>query len=369
MKCIVVHYSEIGTKGQNRGYFERKLLHNIRETIGGKVERRSGRIIIKEPRMPIERLKKIAGVYSYAEAEEVEANIEDIKKTALLLAKKSKARTFRVSAARSDKRFLLSSMKVNALVGAEIVKKAKKKVNLTEPEQEISIIISDKAYVYDHREICMGGLPVGTAGKLVCLLSGGIDSPVAAYKMMTRGCRIVFVHFHNHDPFIEKIKDLADILSKYQGKTTLYLVPFKDVQQQIIKKTDPRFRMLLYRRVMMRIAEEIKEKEHALGLITGDSVAQVASQTLENLNVIYDSIKCPVFSPLIGMNKQEIVEEAKKIGTYEVSIKPYTDCCSVLIAKHPATKGEVLKVRELEEKAKLKTLIKKAIKQTEILKI
>src|SRR3989344_197339 len=369
MKCIVVHYSEIGTKGGNRRWFEKRLADNIRNSVGGEVKRINGRIIIKNPKHE-EKLKYISGIYSYALGEEVASDLSAIKKTALELAKKSKAKTFRVTATRSDKSFPYTSMKVNEIVGGEVWKKTKKKVKLKDAELEIFIeIVGGSAYVFGEKILCIGGMPVGTAGRLVCLMSGGIDSPVAAYRMMTRGCKIVFVHFHNHDPFVKKITDLVKILSQYQGKSKLYLVPFKAIQQQIIKKTDPRYRMIIYRRVMMQIAEEIMHKEHALGLITGDSVAQVASQTLENINSIYDAVKTPIFAPLIGTHKQEIIETAKGIGTYETSIKPYTDCCSVLVAKHPATRSTVEEVRAMEKKLRIKTLIKKTMKETEIVKI
>ena len=369
MKCVVVHYSEIGTKGGNRRFFERRLADNIRNNVGGTVTRINGRILVKDPKHP-EKLKHISGIYSYSPAEEIESNLAEMKKAALAIAKASKAKTFRLSASRSDKSFAYTSMRVNELVGGDVWKKTKKKVKLKNPELEIFIeIVGGKAYVYSEKILCIGGMPVGTAGRLVCLMSGGIDSPVAAYRMMTRGCKVIFVHFHNHDPFVKKITDLVKILSQYQGRSKLYLVPFKDIQQQIIKKTDPRYRMIIYRRVMMQIAEEIMHKEHALGLITGDSVAQVASQTLENINSIYDAVKTPIFSPLIGTHKQEIIETAKGIGTYETSIKPYTDCCSVLVAKHPATKSTVDEVRAMDKKLRIKTLIKKTMKETEIVKI
>ena len=369
MKCIVVHYSEIGTKGGNRRWFEKRLADNIRNSVGGEVKRINGRIIIKNPKHE-EKLKYISGIYSYALGEEVASDLSAIKKTALELAKKSKAKTFRVTATRSDKSFPYTSMKVNEIVGGEVWKKTKKKVKLKDADLEIFIeIVGGSAYVFGEKILCIGGMPVGTAGRLVCLMSGGIDSPVAAYRMMTRGCKIVFVHFHNHDPFVKKITDLVKILSQYQGKSKLYLVPFKAIQQQIIKKTDPRYRMIIYRRVMMQIAEDIMHKEHALGLITGDSVAQVASQTLENINSIYDAVKTPIFAPLIGTHKQEIIETARGIGTYETSIRPYTDCCSVLVAKHPATKSTVEEVRAMEKKLRIKTLIKKTMKETEIVKI
>lgn len=368
MKCILVHYSEIGTKKDNRGFFEKALANNIHMMLQCKTERQRGRILLrglKDPAM----LAFIPGVHSFSVAEEVPKKFEKIAAQAVKIAKKSKAKTFRVTAQRSDKTFPKTSMELNKEIGAAVWKATKKKVDLHTPELEIFIEVAEKAFVYSSRTFGVDGLPVGTAGKVVCLLSGGIDSPVAAYRMMTRGCKVVFVHFHNYDPFIAKIKDLTAIMSKYQGKSTLYTVPFKEVQQEIIKKTDPRFRMILYRRLMMKIAEEIMHRENAKGLVTGDSLAQVASQTLENINAIYDAIDAPVFSPLIGRGKIDIIDEAKRIDTYNISIKPYTDCCSVLIAKHPATKSQVAEVRKLEKKLKINALVKDAIKRAEVVRI
>ncbi len=368
MKIVLVHYSEIGTKKDNRGYFERKLAENIHNTLDAKVERQRGRILVRGAKK-LDALKFLPGVHSYSVVEEIEPKFEKIKAAAVALAKKSKAKTFRITAQRSDKNFPHTSMELNKQVGAEVWKKTKKKVDLHNPELEIFIEVAQKAYVYSQKEKGPDGLPVGSAGKVVCLLSGGIDSPVAAYRMMTRGCKIIFVHFHNYDPFIAKIKDLVSVLSKYQGRSTAYLVPFKEVQQEIIKKIDPKYRMILYRRLMMKISEEIMHKENAKGIVTGDSLAQVASQTLENIHAIYDAIDAPIFSPLIGRGKIDIIDEAKKIDTYGTSIKPYTDCCSVLIAKHPATKSDTTEIRKLEKKLKISALVKDAIKRAEVVKI
>ena len=369
MKCILVHYSEIGTKGGNRNFFEKKLIENIKNVIKGKVERKRGRIIVKTPEKYIDNLRRVPGIAYFSVAEEVPLSMPKIKKTAIAIAKKSKAKSFRITSSRSDKSFPYNSMQLNTVLGAAVWKATRKKVDLHKPELEIFVEVAEKAYVYGEKIQGVGGLPVGTAGKLVCLMSGGIDSPVAAYRMMSRGCRIVFVHFHNHDPFIGKIKDLVKILSKYQGSSKIYLVPFKEVQQEIIKKTDPKYRMLLYRRLMMQIAEQVAKREHALGLVTGDSVAQVASQTLHNINVIYEPVSLPILSPLIGTHKQDIINEAQKIGTYKTSIQPYTDCCSILIGKHPETHAKLKEIKKLEKKLKISSLIKKAMKKAEIERI
>lgn len=369
MKCIVVHYSEIGTKGKNRRFFEKKLAENVKNITSGTVERKSGRIIIKKPKGDMNKLKHIAGISYFAFAEEVPLSLVKIKKSVTVMAKKSTAKTFRITASRANKSFKYTSLQLNKMLGDAV---SRKKVDLHNPQLEIFVEIADKAYIYSQKIRAAGGLPVGTAGKLVCLLSGGIDSPVAAYRMITRGCKIVFVHFHNYDPFMIKVKTLVGILSHYQGRSTVYLVPFKEVQSKIIKKTmknGSKYRMLLYRRLMLQISEQIAKKEHALGLVTGDSVAQVASQTLQNLNVIYDAVRLPIFSPLIGTHKQDIIDEAKRIGTYETSILPYTDCCSVLVGKHPATRADLATVKKLEKKLKISSLVNKALKKAEVEKI
>ena len=209
MKCILVHYSEIGTKGGNRGFFEKKLVDNIKNVVKGKVERRPGRIIVKTSAKNADSLKRVPGIAYYSIAQEVSLSMPKISRAMVDIAKKSPAKTFRITASRSNKSFPYTSMQLNKLLGGAVWKATKKKVDLHKPELEIFIEVAEKVYIYGEKIQGVGGLPVGTAGKLVCLMSGGIDSPVAAYRMMTRGCRVVFVHFHNHDPFIGKIKNLS----------------------------------------------------------------------------------------------------------------------------------------------------------------
>ncbi len=392
MKCVLVHYGEIGIKGGNRRYFEKKLVENIKRTLRCRVERQRGRIILRNfKEKEIEKLNRIAGISSFALADEVALDMKKISKAVAAVAKswyrqspskttmgpafrKGKKKTFRITARRSNKSFRLNSMELNRLLGGVVIKATKMKVDLHNPDVEIFVEITEKAYIYAKKIPGIEGLPVGSAGKVVSLLSGGIDSPVAAYRMMTRGCRVVFVHFHNYDPFGGKIEKLVKTLSSYQHFSTLYMIPFKEVQQEIIKKTmkgpkDQRYRMLLYRRLMMQIAEQVAKKEGALGLVTGDSVAQVASQTLQNLNVIYEPVKLPVFSPLIGSSKNEIINQARGIGTYETSIQPYTDCCSVLVGRHPSTHASVAVVKKLERKLRVSFLARKALKKAEVVRI
>jgi thiamine biosynthesis protein ThiI len=377
---ILIHYAgEVGIKGKNRPFFEKKLLDNIRSSIrkiGFKKLKRSYRYISIEPEdgSNIETisqlLKNIPGISYFSISEVANLDIEEIKETALNLAKHLNSKTFCVTTKRSNKNFPLDSQKVNEIVGDYLTKTINLKVNLENHDSVIYIeITQDKAYLYTKKIQGLGGLPVGVTGKLVSLISGGIDSPVATFRMMKRGCSLVLLHFFNYSKHSQDVKnkiiDLSKILSKFQFKTKLYLINFKDIQQEIVKEIPPEFRMIVYRRLMFKIGEEILKKENALGFVTGDSLAQVASQTIENLSVINEATKLPIFSPLIGSDKLEITSEAKKIGTYDTSVLPYEDCCSYLVAQHPKTKTTLEEVKILEEKLNIKALIEIALKNCE----
>ena len=245
------------------------------------------------------------------------------------------------------------------------------KVSLSKPEIAFFVEITEKgAFIYTDKIKGIGGLPVGATGKVVSLISGGLDSPVAAWKIFRRGCSVVFVHFNNEtlnkSGVEDKIVKLVEKLSHYQFKTRLYLIPFGRLQNEIIKVIPSKYRMIVYRRVMFKIAEKILENEKALEFVTGDSVAQVASQTLENIKVIYASAKSPVLSPLIGENKKDIIKIAEEIGTFELSTLPYEDCCSFLIDKHPETKAKLENIEKLEENLKINNLIEESIEKANI---
>lgn len=364
MDIYLIHYGEIGLKGKNRDYFERALVRNIERALGDpgyQVRRRFSRIVIEEGGAEIGgALKFIPGIKYFAKAEKVDLDIEALKAAALELAETegAEARSFKIAARRADKSFPLDSIAINRAVGAHIVQKTGKAVSLKEPELTIYIeIYQDEAYVYRQKIPGFGGLPVGTAGRVIALLSGGIDSPVAASLMMKRSCEVVFLHFFNetiHSPGVRrKITLLGEALTKIQPEIRLYMVPFGELQREIIRFIPSRYRMLVYRRLMMRIADEIAVAEGARALVTGDSLAQVASQTLENLNVIYSASRRPVLAPLIGFDKEETIQLANRIGTYEISIMPYEDCCSFMVAKHPETRGRLKLIEELEENLKL----------------
>ena len=352
-KVIVVHYGEIATKGENRSFFERKLVEAIRRATGGKVKRKYGRIEVEFSGDAVEKLAKIPGIRYFGVGYRTSLDLSEIREAALKALPES-SQTFKVDASRSNKSFPLNSIEINRDVGRFIVERTGKKVDLKNPDAKVWIEICEKeAYVYSARIEGVGGLPVGVAGRVIALISGGIDSPVASFMAMKRGCEVVLVHFFNktmHSPKVrEKIRMLAEKLAEFQGEVKLYMVPFQDVQMEIIKKVPPKLRMIVYRRSMMRMANLIAGMEGCKGIVTGDSLSQVASQTLDNINVIFAASKLVVLPPLIGMDKEEIIKVARKIGTYEISIQPYDDCCSFMIARHPETRAKIEDVTVYED--------------------
>jgi len=358
---IVIHYGEIGIKGRNRSMFENMLLRNIKKALEGEIEtarKEHGRIILEEKEkidrgLIKERLQKIPGIENFSFAMGTNLDIGEIKKMSVEMARKKNFHTFKVATKRANKKFPLPSIKVNEEVGKEIKERMGKDVNLSNPDFTIFIEIGERnAYIYDEKIPAMGGLPVGSQGNVVSLLSGGIDSPVASYFMIKRGCKVIFLHFYNENMVSSpaKVEEIIEKLTEYQVESKAYIIPFGDLQYAVISSIPSRYRMIVYRRVMARVANEVAIKEKAHAIITGDSMGQVASQTVENLGCIYEASSLPVLPPLIGMDKREIVDMAKKIGTYEISIKPYDDCCSFMVAKHPATGASIEKIKEMEKR-------------------
>uniref|UniRef100_A0A7J2TJC3 Probable tRNA sulfurtransferase n=1 Tax=Archaeoglobus fulgidus TaxID=2234 RepID=A0A7J2TJC3_ARCFL len=363
-KVCIVHYGEIGVKGKNRDFFERKLVENIRRF--ARAKRRYGWIEVKYSDGIEEKLKKVPGIRYFGVGYKTELEIEAIK-DAVLKALPEKFETFRISASRRNKNFPLNSIELNRLIGSFVVEKTGKKVELENPDVTVWIEIGNEALVYTRRFEGIGGLPVGTAGKVVSLVSGGIDSPVASFLAMKRGCEVVLVHFFNKTLHSEnvrkKIHMIGEKLAEYQGSIKLYMVPFENVQLEIIRIVPAKLRMVVYRRSMMRMANYIAEMEKAKAIVTGDNISQVASQTLENLNVIYSASKLAVLPPLLGFDKEEIIAIAKKIGTYDISILPYEDCCSLMVSKHPETRARLEVVEEFEE---FEELEKNAVERAEV---
>ncbi len=373
---VIVHYGEIGIKKGNRLFFEKALARNIRRKLPNeKLKRTYGRFVIEfSPDSDHEKIKsallKTFGIANFAFAVKADLILDDIMTKAVNLAKNSDAQTFRITTNRVNKNFPLTSMQVNEVVGAA-VSDLGKKVELTKPELEIKIEITNKAaYIYSEKIEGLGGLPVGVSGKVIALISGGIDSPVAAWLAMKRGCKCILIHFHNYTLYQESVKEkitqLAEKLAEYNGHTKLIIVPFADFQKEIIKHVPPEYRMLSYRRAMFMIAEQIREKESAKAFVTGDNLAQVASQTLENLDVIYAVSTKPVIAPLIGYDKKEIIKSAEHIGTYETSILPYNDCCTAFVAEHPVTRAKREELEEMEKNIDFVQLIEKAVQNAEM---
>jgi len=376
-KQLIIHYSEIGTKGKNRDWFEKKLMDNLRTALKGKVEkiyRRYGRIIgeLKNETGTLEQLKLFPGISHFALGEKATLNLEKIKKQAYQILKEKKFNSFKVVTKRSNKDFPLKSPDVNREVGKFLEEKLNTKADYQNPEKIIYLEIGEKeCFIYTDKHQGIGGLPIGTAGKVISSLSGGIDSPVASYLLMKRGCQVIFAHVYNQtqtkESVLEKLAELTKRLSEIQLKGKLYILPFEKIQKEIILNVPSKLRMVIYRRFMMKIINQIAQKEKALGIVTGDSVGQVASQTLENINCIYEAAALPVFAPLIGMNKEEIVDLAKIIKTYQISIQPYPDCCSYMIAAHPETKAKLDEVKRIEQSIPNKeNLISESIKKAEV---
>jgi len=375
---VLVHFGEIGLKKKNRVVFERALAENIRARISERVRREPGRFVIElRPDSDLcgiqSQLDRTFGVVKYAPGLAAQPDIDDITAKALELARLEHFERFRITARRADKRFPLTSSEINQIVGAAVARQGKK-VDLTNPELEITIEVTHQGvYVCSNFRPGPGGLPVGVTGKVLALVSGGIDSPVAAILAMKRGCKCTILHFHNYtfyrDFVRQKIEKLAAQLALYNGPTRLIIVPFEPLQREIVRLCDARYRMLLYRRAMFRVASLLAAKEGALAYVTGDSLAQVASQTLENLDVIYAVADRPVLAPLIGYDKSEIMALARRFGTYEISVLPYDDCCSAFVARHPVTRAAHAEVEDQEADIDFQPLVTKLVEEAEVLEI
>ena len=377
---ILVHYSEIALKGGNRAWFEARLRDDIASRVAGipgsKVRRERGRIVVAFEDAPpaavdaaLDRLSRTPGIAWFSAATAVPQEIGAIEEECVRRGRTA-AGSFKVETRRADKAFPMTSIEVNRRIGGAVVAATGRKVDLGEPESVIGVEIDAKrAFVFHERVEGPGGLPLGTAGKVVALISGGIDSPVAAWRMMRRGCRVLGVHFLNAsiggDGVREKLDLLGEALARWQGRFVLRIVPFEPLQRAIVAAVPADHRMIVYRRTMLRIADRLREEEGAKALVTGDSVGQVASQTLDNLACAYAAVRGPVLAPLCGAEKEEIVARARRIGTYEASILPHQDCCSFLIAEHPETKADLREVVEMEKAVAWDGLLEQALERAE----
>jgi thiamine biosynthesis protein ThiI len=377
---VLVHYGEVGLKGQNRPRFEKALIDNIARALSGlhikAVRKLYGRLVVDlAPESPWgevrERLGRVCGVVNFSPAHRVEATVEDIESAVDEAIAPYTFESFRVQTKRADKTFPLISPDLNARIGARIQAATGAAVDLSDAARMTVVIeiVSGTALVACRRHPGPGGLPVGVSGRVACMLSGGIDSPVAAYAMLKRGCNVDFIHFHSY-PYtdrasVDKVVEIARLLTRYQYRASIALVPFAEVQQRIVAETPAPLRVILYRRFMVRIAEAIALREGARALVTGESLGQVSSQTLANLATIEAAAQRPVLRPLIGMDKQEIIDLARRIGTYEVSIQPHDDCCSFLMPDRPATRSTPEELEAAEANLDVEALVEMALEGTE----
>jgi len=385
MRCAIVHYHELALKGRNRDFFEQRLLHNIRTALkdlgATRIETLRSRIRVLLPerisdQAVRDRLIRVFGVANFSLANGVplnlaKPNLDELMRGIGAAVNQRSFGSFRVTAKRADKRLTLTSMDVEKAVGKYLCDLTGKKVKLADPDLTVYIELLAKDAYYSLEKIQgPGGLPVGVSGKVACLISGGIDSPVAAYRMMKRGCNAVFVHFSGR-PLVsraseEKVHELVQTLTAYQYHSRLYIVPFGEIQCEIVAQAPAPYRIVLYRRLMVRIVGEIAQREQCWGLVTGDSLGQVASQTPENLSVIEEAAELPLLRPLIGMDKLEITDQAQRIGTFTTSIEPDQDCCSLFTPPHPSTKTRIDDIRRVERGFDIGALIKQGLDKAEV---
>src|SRR5882672_611515 len=375
MRSIVVHYQEIALKGKNRPWFIGRLVRNLKRALSGLdvVDVRSlmGRIEIQlGPGTSREeagnRVGRTFGIANYSYARRTALDLDVIARAILEDLRDRPCRSFRVSVRRADKRFPLTSPQIEREIGGKIQAARGWAVDLDEADLTIHVeLLSNEAFYFFGKERGAGGLPTGTAGRVTCLLSGGIDSPVAAHRMMKRGCDTSFVHFHSYPILsrasMEKARELVRLLTMWQQRSRLYMVAFGDIQQQVLLTVPGPMRVIVYRRLMLRIAERIARARGAQALVTGDVVGQVASQTLENLQVIGSAATLPVYRPLIGMDKQEIMDQARALGSYPISIVPDQDCCTLFTPRNPMTRGRLEIIEAAERALPISEIVEKAV--------
>lgn len=375
-ELVLVRFGEVFLKGHNRNYFFNALVNNIRavvKPIGGSVSMVDSRIFVtgaSDTQDCIERVCRVFGVHSASPAWELDKDLPAIYAQAIELMR-GRTGTFKVEARRSDKRFPLDSMELAREAGHEILTHLTGlTVDVHKPEHRLQIEIRDKAYLYIDSYAGAGGMPLGTGGRAALLLSGGIDSPVAGYMLMKRGVTIECVHFYSFPYTSERAKEkvftLGRLLARYSGTLRVHVVPFTKIQMEIHEKTPDEMGTILMRRFMMRIAERIAIKNKCQALITGESVGQVASQTMDSLICTDAVVNMPVFRPVIGMDKVEIIDIANRIGTYETSIEPYEDCCTVFTPRRPVTHPRLDRVAEAESALDVDALIDEAVEGTEV---
>jgi thiamine biosynthesis protein ThiI len=374
MQSIVVHYKELALKGGNRPWFIRMLVRNLRTALAGQhvraIRQVMGRIELElsaEADWPAlhDRLRRVFGIAYFSAAQRGPLDIDALSSAIVTDLGARDASSFRVTARRTDKSFPLTSPQIEREVGGRIKQARGWRVDLDGAALTVHVdMLPDGAFYFFGKEPGAGGLPTGTGGRVACLLSGGIDSPVAAYRLMRRGCSVMFIHFHSY-PILsrasqEKVREIAALLTRYQLRSRLTLVPFGEVQQKVLLAIRPELRVVMYRRLMMRIAERLARRWHARALVTGEVIGQVASQTLDNLTTIAGATTMEVLRPLVGMDKDEIIAEAERLGTFPISIIPDQDCCQLFTPPHPATRVTPGQIEEAERLLPIDELVEAA---------
>ena len=362
MTSIVVHYKELALKGRNRPWFIQLLVRNLKAALAGlpirAIRSIMGRVEIELATTPEfhvanpvwdevrDRVRRVFGIANFSYANRGSHDFDALAAAILRDLGERQAPSFRVSATRADKRLPFTSPQVEREVGGRIKEARGWRVDLEQPALTIHIeMLPDAAFYFFGKEPGAGGMPTGTGGRVACLLSGGIDSPVAAYRLMRRGCSVELIHFHSY-PILsrasqEKVREIAALLTRFQLRSRLVLVAFGEIQQQVVLAVPPELRVVIYRRLMLRIAERLARRWRARALVTGEVIGQVASQTLENMTAIAEATEMEILRPLVGMDKDEITAEAQRIGTYPISILPDQDCCTLFTPRRPATRARL----------------------------
>jgi len=383
VRSTIVHYDEVGLKGGNRPYFERALVRNIRLALRGLsiagVWRLFGRLRVDQrpegDAAELERrLRRTHGIAHFHPAERFPWDLGEVERKLGEWADERGFETFAIRCRRLEKHFPLRSQEIESRLGALVRERSGARVDLERPERTFHVLVLNQEIILHWRRVeGPGGLPVGTGGRVLLLLSGGIDSPVAAERLLRRGCHLQFLHFHS-SPFtdrssVEKTAELARILVEHRARTKLHLAPLGILQRKIVAEAPAPWRVILYRRNMLRIAAAIARRERAAALATGENLAQVASQTLENLALLDRTVDLPVLRPLLAYDKLEIMDEARAIGTYETSIEPHSDCCGYLLPRRPVVAGTPAELDEIEGRLDLSAEIAEVLARTEVLPI
>ncbi len=382
-KVLLLKFGELFLKGRNRHDFINLLKSNILnklKDLSCKLQETQGRLVLtdydqSQESVIIEKLQTVFGLIGVADAVEIDTSLEEIK-SELLNIDLFGVTSFKIESKRADKTFPLTSMELDKLLGGVVLdKEPNLKVDLYNPQLKIFVEVrtNGKTYIYKNLHACAGGLPLSSGGKGLLLLSGGIDSPVAGYLMAKRGLEIEAIHFHSY-PYTslqakEKVINLAKEISTYCGKIRLHIVSFTEIQEQIHKNCDAEYMITIMRRIMMRIAQKIAIKNNLGAIITGESLGQVASQTMQSINVTNSVVDLPVFRPVIAFDKEQIMDLARKIGTYETSILPYEDCCTVFLPKNPVIKPTIKRAELLEKNLDIESLVNEAVANEEIMEI